>query len=88
MTLEETQDDLQISDHEMNTDIQDDHEMPHEAPLISGSMSNQTSQRIVEEAQTSPPSVRSTRFEHEPIPQEIVEEVQEAQEESHEHKEL
>ena len=71
MTLEETQEDLQVSDHEMN-DIQDDHEISHEAPLISGSTSN----------------IPLTRIEHESIPQEIVEEVQEAQYESQEHKEL
>src|SRR5664279_700385 len=37
VTLEETQEDLLVNDHEMNEDIQDDHEIPHEAPLISGS---------------------------------------------------
>jgi len=51
VTLEETQEDLLVNDHEMNEDIQDDHEIPHEAPLISGS------------THTSPLSVRLTQDE-------------------------
>jgi hypothetical protein len=83
--LEETQVDLQATDHEMNDDIQDDHEMPHEAPLISGSTNSQTSQRFVEGTQNSPRNVRSSRAEPELIPQEIVEDDQEAQEDVQQH---
>lgn len=88
VTLEETQEDLLMNDHEMNDDIQDGHEMPHKAPLINGSKNGQASEGIVEETMTSPLSVRLTRVERESIPQDIVDEVQETQDESQQQREL
>jgi transposase InsO family protein len=74
VTLEEIQEDLQSSDHEMNNDIHDDHFVPSRPPLVSGSRASH--QRVEETLTTTPPNVQATRVEEEPIQQEIVEEVQ------------
>ncbi|KAK8957726.1 hypothetical protein KSP39_PZI001286 [Platanthera zijinensis] len=86
--LEETQENLQEGDHEMNTDVQYDHQESQEVPLVSGSMSVPSPQKIAGEALTLPPPVSPTRDEHELTPPEMVENIQESRIESGKPKEL